>query len=102
MLIYHAESDSLFWDEDFDLALEPLASDVSDELWAVERAQDLGLPVPDLERHLQSLRDAAEERRPNTCAYCNGTGWFYGDPEIGLCGCGAGVSDPEDAYWGGL
>lgn len=80
MLIYHPESDSLFWDEKFDLesADGGLCSDVGEELWAVERAQDLGLPVPDIERHIAYLRDLAENAEPMP------------------------VDDPENEYWEGL
>lgn len=77
MLIYHQEDDSLFWDEDFDLDMNPACSDVSEELWAVERARDLDLPFPDLERHLAYLRDLAENEPP-------------------------AVPDADDDIWGGL
>lgn len=76
MLIYHQEDDSLFWDEDFDLDMNPGCADVGDELWAVERAQDLGLPFPEIERHLAYLRDLSDEGRPD--------------------------DNPDHSHWGGL
>lgn len=30
-----------------------------------------------------------------TCRYCNDSGLFYGDPELGPCGCPAGEQDAE-------
>ncbi len=65
MLIYHPESDSLFWEEGYDLDMNPTCLDVGEELTFVERAQDLGLPVPDIERHLQYLRDLAWNQEPD-------------------------------------
>ena len=33
------------------------------------------------------------------CAYCADTGWFYGDPELGPCGCGAGNRTWNGTCW---
>lgn len=29
------------------------------------------------------------------CRYCHDSGWFYGDPDLGPCGCGAGEQEME-------
>lgn len=29
------------------------------------------------------------------CRYCDDSGWFYGDPDLGPCGCGAGEQEVE-------
>jgi hypothetical protein len=60
MLIYHGESDSFFWDENFDFdagADAALCIDATEILWAVVVARDRGIVIPDVERHLQYLRD---------------------------------------------
>ncbi len=77
MLIYHPESDSLFWDEDFDFDIgDPGCVEVGEELTFVERARDLGLPMPDIDRHLAYLRDLTDEGRPD--------------------------DNPDHSHWGGL
>lgn len=30
---------------------------------------------------------SADEGVESICAYCNGNGWFYSDPDLGPCGC---------------
>lgn len=66
MLVYHPESDALFWDPDFKFegADGALCHDVSEELWAVERAEAEGIEFPEIERHLAYLRDLAENEPP--------------------------------------
>lgn len=65
MLIYHPESDSFFWDENFDYEGPDagLCMEVTETFWAVIVARDRGVDIPDVERHLQYLRDigAAED-----------------------------------------
>lgn len=80
MLIYHGESDSFFWDEHFDFdggADAALCIDATEIFWAVVAARDLGIDIPDVERHLQYLRDiGAAEDLP--------------------------TDDPSNPYWNGL
>lgn len=80
MLIYHGESDSFFWDEHFDFdggADSALCIDATELFWAVIVARDLGIDIPDVERHLQYLRDSgAADDLP--------------------------TEDPSNPYWNGL
>lgn len=80
MLLYHPESDSLFWDENFDFednADAALCLDVTEVFWAVVVAREQGIEVPDVDRHLQYLRDiGAADELP--------------------------VDDPANPYWNGL
>lgn len=60
MLIYHGDSESFFWDEHFDFdtgAFAALFTDATEIFWAVVVARDLGIEIPDVDRHLQYLRD---------------------------------------------
>lgn len=84
MLIYHPESDALFWDEDFTFegADGALCSDVSEEIWAVERAVDENLGMPDAERHLAYLRDLVEITREVDMTWA--------------------LAHPDDEFWQGL
>lgn len=79
MLIYHAESDSFFWDEHFDPdagADAALCIDATEIFWCVVVARDRGVEVPDVERHLQYLRDIGAADLP--------------------------TDDPSNPYWNGL
>lgn len=55
MLIYHGESDSFFWDEHFNF--DDGCIDATEIFWCVVVARDRGIDIPDVERHLQYLRD---------------------------------------------
>lgn len=80
MLIYHGESDSFFWDEHFDFdagADAALCIDATEIFWCLIVARDRGIEIPDVERHLQYLRDiGAAEDLP--------------------------TDDPSNPYWNGL
>lgn len=79
MLIYHAESDSLFFDPYFDFdagADAALCFDATEVFWAVVVARDRGIDFPDVERHLQYLRDIGADELP--------------------------TDDPTNPYWSGL
>ena len=59
MLIYHSESDSLFWEDDFDFeagADAGLCADVSDQPWAIERARAENI-VPDAYKPIFGIAD---------------------------------------------
>lgn len=50
MLIYHDESDSLFWDPEFDFSAgadAALCMDVTDQHWAIDRARKEGIDMSD-------------------------------------------------------
>lgn len=79
MLIYHGESDSFFWDEHFDFdsgADAALCIDATEIFWCVVVAAERGVEVPDLNRHLQYLRDIGADEMP--------------------------TDDPANPYWNGL
>lgn len=78
MLIYHPESDSFFWDEHFEFEGPDagLCWDATETFWAVVVARDRGVDVPDVERHLQYLRDIGADDLP--------------------------TDDPDNPYWSGL
>lgn len=81
MLIYHSESDSMFWDENFDFDAGVDAAhcfDATEIFWAVVAAKErFGIEIPDYERHLQYLRDiGAADDLP--------------------------TDDPSNPYWSGL
>lgn len=61
MLIYHPESDAFFWDENWD-GRDGLCEDVTEILWCVVVARDRGIDIPDVERHLQYLRDVGADQ----------------------------------------
>lgn len=66
MLIYHAESDSLFFDPSFEFEGPDagLCLDVTETFWAVVVAKERGVEVPEVERHLQYLRDIGADDLP--------------------------------------
>lgn len=78
MLVYHAESDSFFWDPNFEFEGPDgaLCIDATEIFWCVAVARDRGVEVPEVERHLQYLRDIDPDHLP--------------------------IDDPLNPYWNGL
>jgi len=79
MLVYDSESNLCFWDENFDFTEggeESPYFDATEILWAVVVARDSGVSIPDVERHLQYLRDIGADDLP--------------------------VEDLQNPYWSGL
>ena len=65
MLVYHPESDSFFWDPNFEFeGFDGDYLDVTELLWAVVVAHERGHDIPDYERHLQYLRDIGADDLP--------------------------------------
>lgn len=60
MLIYNSRDGTFLWDEQFDLddPENALCVDATEIFWCVVVARDQGVEVPEVERHLQYLRDA--------------------------------------------
>jgi hypothetical protein len=79
MLLHDPVIDSLRWSDTGKPPFDGDWVDVSDEAWAVERAIDENLGMPEAERHLAYLRDLDENM-----------------PRVPL------TDLPDDPYWGGL
>lgn len=83
--------DTLKWHpltRDFSLyQLERLAEEIAETAWPFGRPVQHGDPDSEGDIPTRAELYAVADRFKPECRYCADTGDFYGDPELGPCGC---------------